>query len=78
MQHGLVVRGRLHGKRIELDEEVTELEGEVEVLVRAAQPANEMRRDFLEVIASLPAGTRSKQDIDQDLAHARSEWDGRA
>ena len=78
MQHGVVVRGRLRGKRIELDEEVTEFEGDVEVFVCAAQPANESRRDFLAVVAGLPDGTRTKLDIDQDLAQTRGEWDGRA
>jgi hypothetical protein len=39
MERGVVVRGRLRGRHIELDEEVDELDGEVEVFLRAAPDA---------------------------------------
>jgi hypothetical protein len=33
--------------------------------------------DVLDVIASLPAGTRSKDEIDRQLADDRAGWNGR-
>lgn len=76
MERGVVVRGRLRGRSIELDEAVEELEGEVEVFVRAvARPAAASR--LLEIAASLPAGTRTKEDIDTQVAEERDSWDRR-
>ena len=74
----MVLRGRLRGKRIDLEEEVTEFDGEVEVFVRAAPPPATTSKDFLNVIASLSRGNRSKAEIDHDLTESRSEWDVRA
>ena len=37
MERGVIVRGRLHGRRIDLDESVEELEGEVEIVVRPVE-----------------------------------------
>jgi hypothetical protein len=71
-----VVRGTLHGRHIELVEEVDELDGEVEVFVRSVG-ATPRPPDVLDVIASLPAGTRSKDDIDRQLADDRAGWNGR-
>jgi hypothetical protein len=76
MQRGVVVRGRLHGRLIELDERMDALEGEVEVVVRPAD-ATPRPPDVLEVIATLPAGTRTKDDIDRQLHEDRSGWAGR-
>jgi len=76
MERGVVVRGRLHGRHIELDEGVDELDGEVEVFLRAVG-STPRPPDVLEVIASLPLGTRSKGDIDNQLAEDRAGWSGR-
>lgn len=76
MERGVVVRGTLHGRHIELVEQVDELDGEVEVFVRSVG-ATPRPPDVLEVIASLPAGTRSKDDIDRQLADDRAGWNGR-
>ena len=76
MERGIVVRGKLHGRHIELDEQVDELDGEVEVFLRAVG-ATPHPPDVLDVIASLPAGTRSKDDIDRQLADDRAGWNGR-
>ena len=54
MQRGVVVRGKLHGRHIELDERVDELDGEVEVFVRSVG-ATPRLPDVLEVIGSPPA-----------------------
>jgi hypothetical protein len=74
MERGVVVRGRLHGRHIELDEQVEDLDGEVEVLVRAVPAATPKPPDVLDVIGSLPAGRRTKADIDQQVADARAGW----
>ena len=52
-------------------------EGEVEVQVRSIQSSTPRPPDLLEVIASLPAGNRTKADIDQQLVDERSGWSGR-
>jgi hypothetical protein len=77
MERGVVVRGRLHGRHIELDERVEDLDGEVEVFVRAVQGATPDPPDVLDVIAALPPGKRSKADIDQQVADERAGWLGR-
>ncbi|MDX2054565.1 MAG: hypothetical protein SFV15_19345 [Polyangiaceae bacterium] len=76
MEHGVVVRGTLHGRHIELNERVDELDGEVEVFLRSVE-ATPRAPDVLEVIASMPAGTRSKDDIDRHLADDRAGWTDR-
>lgn len=78
MERGAVIRGRLHGRVIELDEPVDDVEeGEVEVQIRSVESATPRPPDLLEVIASLPSGNRTKADIDQQLADERSGWSGR-
>jgi hypothetical protein len=78
MDRGAVIRGRLHGRVIELDEPIDDVEeGEVEVQVRSIQSSTPRPPDLLEVIASLPAGNRTKADIDQQLVDERSGWSGR-
>jgi hypothetical protein len=76
MERGVVVRGRLRGRHIELDEGVDELDGEVEVFLRSVS-TTPRAPDVLEVIASMPVGTRSKRDIDKQLAEERAGWSGR-
>lgn len=73
MEHGVVLRGKLRGRTIELDEPIEEFEGEVEVFVRATG-TTPRPPDVLEVIATLPEGHRSKADIDAGLAEERSSW----
>lgn len=76
MERAVVVRGKLRGRNIELDESVDELDGEVEVVVRAiARPASASR--LLELVASFPAGSRSKAEIDQQIAYERDAWNRR-
>jgi hypothetical protein len=78
MESGAAIRGKLKGRHIELDEPVDDLEGDVEVFVRAARDATPRAPDVLEVIAAMPPGNRDKAEIDADLAYERSSWDGRA
>jgi hypothetical protein len=78
MERGAVIRGRLHGRVIELDEAVDDVEeGEVEVQIRAVQSTTPRPPDVLDVIASLPEGHRTKAEIDRQLADDRSGWSGR-
>jgi hypothetical protein len=70
-----VVRGKLHDRHIELDEQVDELDGKVEVFLRSVG-ATPRPPDVLDVLASLPAGTRSKDEIDRKLADGRAGWNG--
>ncbi|MGH7279989.1 MAG: hypothetical protein ACRELY_00575 [Polyangiaceae bacterium] len=75
MERGVVVRGRIHGRRIDLDEPVDQLEGEVEVVVRAVGAPQPTVADMLALIATFPPGTRSKEDIDRQIAEERASWD---
>jgi hypothetical protein len=75
MGPGVVVRGRLHGRHIDLDEPLGELDGEVEVVVRAVEPASaKTLESIFDFIRSLPPGTRTKEDIDRQIAEERDSW----
>ena len=74
MERAIIVRGRLSGpRRVDLDEAVDEVTGEVEVMLRPVERTREAapRRDIRDVLRSLSAGTRTKEDID---AEERAEW----
>jgi len=77
MDHAVVVRGHLTGRHIELEEPAGNLQGEVEVIVRVVAKAQPPRPDILDVLNSLKGGTRTKDEIDQQLAAERAEWDER-
>ena len=79
MKRPAVVRGRLHGRVIELDEPVGDVEeGEVEVQIRSVRSATPRQPDLLDVTASLPEGHRTKADIDRrGVAEDRSDWSAR-
>jgi hypothetical protein len=76
MERGVVIRGTLRGRQIELNEGVDDFDGEVEVFLRPVS-TTPRSRDVLEVIASMPVGTRSKDEIDSHLAEERAGWTGR-
>jgi hypothetical protein len=75
MQRSAIVRGRLHGKCIELDEPIDMRDGEVEVTVRPVDEAHSTVADMLTLIALFPPGTRTKEDIDRQIAEERAGWD---
>jgi hypothetical protein len=78
MQRAIIVRGRLSGpRRIELDEPVDQVTGEVEVFVRPVQAETVPKRDIFDVLQSLPPGTRTKEDIDRQIAEERDSWGDR-
>jgi hypothetical protein len=74
MTRAVVVKGHLVGPRtVQLDEPVHQPTCEVEVILRvpAEAPTTEGLAAFLR---SLPAGTRTKADIDQQLRDERDSW----
>lgn len=75
MERGVVVRGRLHGRHIDLDEAVDALDGEVEVTVRPFAGAQWTVADMLALVATFSAGTRTKEDIDRQVAAEHASWD---
>lgn len=77
MERGVVVRGRLHGRRIDLDDPVDEPDGEVEVVVRAVAESHPTVADMLKLVATFPSGARTKDDIDRQIADDRAGWDRR-
>jgi len=79
MERALVIRGNLSDPRhIELDEPILELHGPVEVVVRPLPSArSDGGRHFLQLIAVLPPGTRTKEDIDRQIRQERDAWGDR-
>jgi hypothetical protein len=77
MQRGCVFRGKVSGRRIELDESVDELEGNVEVFVKPLTPVAQPRTDLRDVLRRLPQGSLGKVDVDARLRDARHGWDER-
>lgn len=78
METAIIVRGNLADPRhIEIEEPVTGLTGRVEVVLRAAAGAPAAVRDVFDLVASLTAGTRSKEDIDQQITEERASWEDR-
>lgn len=78
MQRAIIVRGRLNGaRRIDLDEPIGEVTGEVEVVVRTVENEPGRRRHLADVLRALPPGTRTKEDIDRQVAEERDSWDDR-
>jgi hypothetical protein len=74
MERGVVVRGRLHGRWIALDDSVDELDGDVEVVVRAVAGSHPTVEDMLKLVATFPPGARTKEDVDRHLAEDRAGW----
>ena len=76
MQRAIIVRGRLSGpRRIDLDESVDEVTGEVEVVVRPIERVEaKPQQDIFEFLRSLPPGARSEDDIDRQIAEERDSW----
>ena len=77
MERAIVVRGKLSRQRhIELDEPVSEMEGPVEVVLRPARIIESETKNgsLLDLLAHLPAGTRTKVDIDQQIREEREDW----
>lgn len=83
MNNTVILRGRFSDSRhIELDEPAPAIAGEVEGVVRTVARGLSEAVDVFELIAALAPGTRSKEDIDRQLAEEtlpriwppRSSW----
>lgn len=79
MERAIVVTGKLSdGRHVELDEAVTEIEGAVEVVLRPVRSKpSAAAESIFDVIARLPGGTRSKEDIDRQICEERESWGDR-
>lgn len=78
MDKAIVVKGRLTGPRIvELDEPIDDVGSEAEVILRHAAPSTKDGQDLIAFLTNIPPGSRTKEDIDRQLAEERSSWDGR-
>ncbi|MEW6300565.1 MAG: hypothetical protein AB1671_22990 [Thermodesulfobacteriota bacterium] len=79
MERVIAVRGKLADSRhIELDEPITEIEGPVEVFVRPIASEHEAKGESIfDLIARLPGGNRSKEDIDRQIREERESWGDR-
>lgn len=75
MEDAVIVRGRMTDARhIELDEPLEEVLDPVEVVLRSV-PVPEESEDIVDFLARIPAGTRSKEDIDRQIRGERDSWD---
>ena len=75
MEKEVIVTGWMADPRhIELEESLTGLRGKVEVVVRAVGGAQPVSRNILDLISTLPAGTRTKEDIDRQMREERVSW----
>jgi hypothetical protein len=79
VERAIVVKGRVVGPTtVELDEPVAGVVGEVDVVLRILDAGNaatdETVSDFLR---RLPPGTRSKEEIDQQVRAEREAWNDR-
>ena len=79
MRRAIIIRGKLaDSQHIELAEPVDEMQGDVEVTLRAVVDEDEgVGKDIFEHIASLPPGNRTKEDIDRQIADERASWGDR-
>ena len=75
MQEAILIRGRLTGpKSVESDEPVTDLEAEIEVIVRSGHTVGQGSQLGLGLLRNIPTGTRSRQEIDRQLNDERESW----
>jgi len=76
MQRSITVRGRISDPHhIELDEPVSGIRGEVEVVVKPAEDVrSNMKQDIFDFICGLPPGRRSRTEIDKQVRKERETW----
>ena len=76
MERIITVRGKiLDPRRIELDEPLADMHGDVEVVVKPAEaPSDTSSIDVFDFISGLPPGKRSKSDIDGQMEEEREAW----
>jgi hypothetical protein len=75
MEESIVVKGRVSDPRhIELEEPLSGFSGKVEIEIRSLAESPQGTKDVMDFIRSLPAGTRTKEDIDRQIQEERSSW----
>ena len=76
MERIVTVRGKIvDSRRIELDEPLTDLRGDVEVVVKSAEASSDASSiDVFDLISRLLPGKRSKSDIDRQIGEEREAW----
>ncbi len=79
MQNAILVTGRLTGPRsVELDEPVTDVTGEVEVILRPRTGTRISDQTVSQFLRGLPPGTRSREEMDEQLRKERACWEAGA
>jgi hypothetical protein len=74
MSRTVVMRGRITGaKTVELDQPVPAEVTNVEVVLHVHEPPGNAQ-ELLDFLASLPPGSRSKEDIDRQIEEDRNAW----
>jgi hypothetical protein len=72
-----IIAGRVVSPtRVELDEPVNGCQ-RVEVIVREQADDSKARRPLLDIVRELPAGKRTRQELDRQLSEERAAWDER-
>lgn len=76
MVQAWLVKGRLvNARTVELDEPVDRTTGEVEVIVRGRPDDTRQAEPGLAAfLRGLPPGTRTKEEIDRQIAEERDSW----
>ncbi len=76
MDKTIVVKGRLlDSSTVELAEPVPGAARDVEVIVRVpGEPMSKTDGTLLDFLKGLPAGTRTKQEIDRQIQEERDSW----
>ena len=76
MQDAIVVKGRLIGPRnVELEQSVSNANEHVEVIVHMGdQLASENGESIFAFLRRLPAGNRTKDEIDRQITEERDAW----
>lgn len=78
MEKTVIVKGRLSDSRhVVLEEPVTGVSADVEVVLKQDTPSDKDEEDILELIRNLKPGTRSKVEIDRQMLEERSSWGDR-
>ena len=73
MTRTVIIKGRVVGPQtVELAEPLPEQTSEVEVVARVKASGH---GNLSDILRSLPAGTRSKEDIDSQINEEREPWD---
>ncbi len=69
--------GHVENGTIVLDEPVALPDGaavRVELAIRTAGAAPPASKDIQDLVSTLPCGTRTKEDIDQQMLEERASW----